>query len=667
MKKSRRRFLKGGISALAAGSAIVTGNAGNAKAEQLPRQTDSVPVTPGADKKFRTVLTNIAATRDSNTIVFSRAKISPNRVTAGDSDEFVVKLTVGPGYAKDASRLIVDFPGVMGQSRVSLWHNEDHGWAEVYVSNADVTYDKKLWDIEIIDIPTKDKTSWRGMAQRMLVLNLGKGLKEGDTIEIHWGDSQTQRGFAVGCKNCTVVPVKNYRQTIHVRYFDDPEAGLPDLGRSFKGYERPEPICDVPLSFIVEPRPLHHLRLIRKVDKAMLIPQDVFWNVVSLDNVNDFIEANEKPAGEDSDVFTFKDKNVQVRPRKVPMIDSPPMNDVFEGMNIYWGDLHHHTVFSNDVIERERMELSPDETFWYARQRGGLDFVGVSDHHQPWDIERNKIGKENWERTAEFADKHTVEGRFLAFAGFEFRGPRGDTVLVFRNAPAYSGIDRAEWKDIRGAWQGLEGKDYISIPHYHNPGSLPKGQWWDNIDSGVETTIEIFSCHGSYERPDVLEQNPAMIKSTRFDRTAQFFLGTGRKYGLVCNSDSHKGHPGINGITAVFAKSLDKDSIFEAYRKRHVYGTTNARIRLVFTGNGKLMGSVVPNTNEKAFLIDVVGENRLKKVDLFRNGKHHKRFYPDGTAFKKDYVVKEDGPSSWYCRATQIDNQIAWSSPVWYE
>jgi len=661
VKKSRRDFLKG--TAFAAGSAIVAGGANQAQAAEW---AGGVPLAAVLDTKCHSVIENVKA-KDGSAVIFERAEISPTVVMAGDSIEYVIKLTIGKGYTSGKSRWVVDFPGVMGQSRMSLWHNEDHGWIEAYVSNPDVVYDKKLWDIEIDDIPTKNKSSWRGMAQRMLILNLGEGLKEGDTVEMRWGDSHTQRGFAVGCKTCTVVPVKDFKQTIHVRYFDDPEAGLPDMARSFKGYDRPEPICDAALSFVVAPRPLHHTRLIRKVDKAILLPQDVFWNVVSVDSVDDLVSADSKAVKNDSQVWTYADKDVQVKPKAVPLIDSPTMDNVFEGKNIYWGDLHNHTLFSNDVIERERMELTPDDTFTYGRQRAGLDFMSVSDHHQPWDRERNKIGAELWARTSEYVRKHNNPGQFTAFAGFEFRGPRGDTVVIFRDPPDYREIDRPEWKDIRKLWEGLGAMDYITIPHYHNGGGLPKGQWWDNIETGVETAIEIFSCHGSYERTDVQEQNLGMMKGFRVDRTGEFFLKSGRKYAFAANSDSHKGHPGVNGITGVFAESLDKDSIFEAYRKRHVYGTTNARIRLVFTGNGKLMGSVVPNTTEKTFLIDVAGENRLKKVDLFRNGVHHGRFYPAGAVFRKEYVVKDDGPSNWYCRATQVDNQIAWSSPIWFE
>ena len=45
-----------------------------------------------------------------------------------------------------------------------------------------------------------------------------------------------------------------------------------------------------------------------------------------------------------------------------------------------------------------------------------------------------------------------------------------------------------------------------------------------------------------------------------------------------------------------------------------MYGTTNARIRLIFTANGQWMGAVAKNTPTKLFYISVQGENRLKRI-----------------------------------------------------
>lgn len=120
-------------------------------------------------------------------------------------------------------------------------------------------------------------------------------------------------------------------------------------------------------------------------------------------------------------------------------------------------------------------------------------------------------------------------------------------------------------------------------------------------------------------------------------------------------------------MIAVYSKSLDRDAIFEAYQNRRVYGTSNACIRLLFTGNGKLIGSEIPNTSQKTFEIDVTGEGPLKKIDLFRNGELFKRYKPTGMCFKLTDVIQDAESSNWYVRITQQDNYVAISSPIWFD
>ena len=596
--------------------------------------------------------------------VFQNVTLSPTEIRAGDSDEFVVVLTIGPGYTAGPSRIVLDLPATLGMSRPSLLHNEDSGFIRCYVNNPEVTYLRRNWDMEIADFASRDKSSWRGMAQRMAVIDLSAGLIEGDTVEIHWGE--TSRGYGTGTRATTVVPMPDYRAQVHVRYFEGHDRGIPDFGRSWEGYDRPDPDCEVALSFAVHPRKLHHLRLLRKVDRAMLLPQDVFWNITPVDDPDEVVEATGSAEQNTHGAWQYRDKGVQIRSRGAPLLDAPRMDGAFEGMNVYWGDIHSHSAFSVDCIEREKLQRTPGDLMAYARQAAGLDFYAVTDHHQPWDVERHKLGPVYWEETMQAVRAHHREGEFVVFPGIEYRCPRGDTAVVFNWLPDYAEIDQPEWVDIRKLWAGLAGKDYMAIPHFHNGGRLAEGEWWDHIADGIEPVLEIFSCHGSYEREDVLEHSRAMIKRFRPDRSGAYFLQHGYHYGLCANSDGHKGHVGSNGLTAVYAPELTRDAILRAYRERHVYGTTNARILLLFTGNGALMGSILPAVSERSLLVDVAGENALKKIDLFRNGEPFKRFVPEGKTFSCELTVREDEPAYYYLRATQVDNHIAWSSPIWF-
>lgn len=215
------------------------------------------------------------------------------------------------------------------------------------------------------------------------------------------------------------------------------------------------------------------------------------------------------------------------------------------------------------------------------------------------------IYSEDWNRLIDDVSGVNRDGEFSVFPGIEYRCVRGDTVVLFNWEPEFDEIAKSEWAYIRDVWRALSGKDYLTIPHFHNNGRLPDGEWFDCPEEGVEPVLEIFSSHGSYERADALEHHIPDMKARRPDRYGVWFLQQGRKYGFSANSDGHKGPAGTNGLTAVFASDLSRDSILDAYRRRRVYGTTNARIRLVFSANGTLMGGTAEPDNRKEFLIDI--------------------------------------------------------------
>lgn len=602
---------------------------------------------------------------------FTHATISPDDVLAGDTHEFVIRLIIGDAYPKTASRIILDFQGLIGTSRPAMLHQEMDGYIEAYVSNPAVTYTERLWNLEKDTFAEHGNESKGGgmnfhalRAMRQYVLDLGAGLSPGDVIEVRWGENT--RGYGPGSKVTTIAPTLDAKHVIDVRVFEGHARGLPDLGRSFKGYDRPVADHEVSLTVRTRPREPKTIQVIRTARRAVVIPRDEFWNCADVPDLASIADTNAVPARTESGTFTFIDKGIAVRPKNIGIIDGPRMDNVFEGMNIYWGDVHTHSAFSNDCVEREKLLQYPADLMRFARDNAALDFYAVSDHHQPWDKERNKISRLGWERTMESLKQYDRTGEFLVFPAIEYRCKRGDTVMLFGWIPEYGEIDIPSLTRVDEFWKGFSGKDYLSIPHFHNPGSLPHGEWL-STDTRIEPVIEIFSCHGSYESDIVLEKHIPMIKSFRPDRHGRYFLKNGHHYGFVCNSDGHKGHVGTNGITAVFSKSLDKASILEAYRKRHIYGTTNARIRLVVTGNGKLMGTVMKNEPKKTIHIDVAAENKIKKIDVFRNGDPHTRLTPEGKEYQGDIVDTTGEPSNWYVRVTQIDNHIAYASPIWFE
>ncbi len=598
--------------------------------------------------------------------IFKKIEVTPSEIEAGGNAEFRIKITVGGGYPLHPTRLAISLPTQLGFAKPSLFIDEDYGYLEVYSNNPAVSWTKRLWDVQNDRMVDRDSDHPRRWGQHLVLIDLSAGLKENDFVQLNWGD--LGRGFGKGTPAAVLCPKSEYYQYIWVRYYSDQNKGVPDMERDITGFhQRPVPDAEAKRPLRIHPKPLHRWRAISRPKETLLVPLDLYGNVTPVAEIENEIEATEKYRTVRNGVYHYSHAGTTIRSRRVPISRSAGVSNVFDGRNIYFGDVHTHSKYSNDVIEEGRSEMSPHDLHVFARERAGLDFYAITEHHQPQDSPRDQIMEQVWNEIIEATIANDKPGEFLIFPGFEYRCARGDTVLFFNYLPTFQEIHRPEWTDIRRVWDALKGKDYISLPHFHNPGKLSADEWWSCPYEGVEPVAEIFSCHRSFERFDVFEQGRALVKHNRPDRNGAWFLRQGFRYGFVADSDSHYGHPGMQGLSAVYARALDKTSIMEAYRGRHVYGVSGDRIRLLFTGNGKLMGSVLENTGQKEITIDVVAENRLKKIELFRNGELFRRFLPeDPIVFRKDVRIDDPEPSNWYVRVTQENNQMAWSSAIWY-
>ena len=164
--------------------------------------------------------------------IFREATITPDAVLAGDTVEFTIRLVAGPDFSADGTRIILDLPAFLGTTRPTCHEQETNGYMAVFCSNPDIRYTKRVWDIEVTDFPTPEKTSYRGMATRFFVLDLAEGdtcyaAAEGDTIEIKWG--WTRNGLGAGTQAPVLVLEPDFHNSVAVRYFTDPEGSLPDL------------------------------------------------------------------------------------------------------------------------------------------------------------------------------------------------------------------------------------------------------------------------------------------------------------------------------------------------------------------------------------------------------------------------------------------------------
>ncbi|MCB1509457.1 MAG: DUF3604 domain-containing protein [Hyphomicrobiaceae bacterium] len=233
----------------------------------------------------------------------------------------------------------------------------------------------------------------------------------------------------------------------------------------------------------------------------------------------------------------------------------------------YWGDLHGQSG--------ETVGIGSIESYFdFARNKSFLDVTS----HQGNDFQ---INIPFWKRLNELTAELDEPGRFVVFPGYEWSGNTavgGDHNVFFRHEGrqirrcSHALLEDRSDADtdcytLTDLYAALRDEDSVMYAHV---GGRYANIFYDH-DPKIETAVEMHSAWGTFE----------------WILTDGFPLG--RRVGVVCNSDGHKGRPGASfpgsakfgsygGLTCFLTASLDRDAIFEAMRRRHHYGTTGCRM-----------------------------------------------------------------------------------------
>ena len=335
-----------------------------------------------------------------------------------------------------------------------------------------------------------------------------------------------------------------------------------------------------------------------------------------------------------------------------------------DDLNIYWGQLHGHTGFS-DGIE------TPTDYYTYGRDIGMLDFCAANDHAEGQNVD-NK-----WQRTIAAAREFYKPGEFVTLAGYEWTA-EGHRNVYFAEAtddlPLIWGRDETTptyWDLVRKL--KASGKEAIIGYHTAHPTDLA------NFDPELQRIVELHSMWGTSEYPG----NPGWTK-TRDPyipmSCAQSALARGQKLSFVGGGDSHHGRPGRfwvgsrwnilahkEGAAAVLAPKLERRDVFDALKKHNTYATTGERILLVFEANGHGMGDEFDADGPVTIHFEVGATSELSQVDIVRDNVDIWSKYATGLKF--DGEIKDEsltpGSHYYYLRVTQKSGDRAWSSPVY--
>ncbi len=298
---------------------------------------------------------------------------------------------------------------------------------------------------------------------------------------------------------------------------------------------------------------------------------------------------------------------------------------------LYWGDLHNHNAigYAKGTLERS-----------FKIASGHLDFFCLTPHtqwpdmpvmpqnaHQKW-IDGFKVAKDNWEHLLKAVRGFHKPGKFVTFLGYEWHSNYcGDLCIIFPNDTE----ELLYFKDVKEFQQYAKKKKAILIPHHPAYKQGWRGQDWGVLDSEISPVAEIYSEHGNAESD---RSEIRYIRHSMGGRSTQNTLQTlwqqGVRVGVVASTDDHLGFPGAygEGLAAVYADDLSRESILEAVKAKRTYGVSKDRIELDFRLNGHYMGESIPQTERRHVMVKVKGRDVVDRVEILKNNQVIYRNHP---------------------------------------
>jgi hypothetical protein len=336
--------------------------------------------------------------------------------------------------------------------------------------------------------------------------------------------------------------------------------------------------------------------------------------------------------------------------------------------NLYWGDIHGHTILSDGL-------KSPQEYYEFAFEQAACDFAAIADHSQ-------YMSDEDWQEIQRATREFNRPGETVTLLGYEYSlnapKPRyGDKCLYYPGdeGPLLRATDimRSEYADMAEhapIWK-QHGAMMILHQHAHGSGSF--------YDPDLVRLCEVYSIWGASESMDATR--PLMPARDRdfSGHLAADLLAEGWILGFMAASDDHAGRPGKTdwlrtrrafpgGMAAVWMPELTREALWDALWNRRCYGTSGARIVLEFTVDGAPMGTMLENEHpEPVIEVRVAGTEAIALVEVLRGREvicEHTGVGPTVHFAITDTQAPAEG--AYYCvRVTQVDSEMAWSSPIW--
>jgi hypothetical protein len=338
------------------------------------------------------------------------------------------------------------------------------------------------------------------------------------------------------------------------------------------------------------------------------------------------------------------------------------------------GEFHRHTEISWDGGPDGSLE----DMFRYAIDAAAMDWIGNGDHD-------NGAGREySWWLTQKLTDAYHVKNVFTPMFTYErsVPYPHGHRNCMFaqrgvRTLPRLAEPDETKRvaqvhaDDTKMLYRYLKEMNGICASH---TSATSMGTDWRDNDPAVEPIVEIYQGDRmSYEHEgapragydpksgnlpaNVAGWFPAGFISNAFKK--------GYRLGFQSSSDHWSTHI---SYCIVLAERRDREAILDALRRRHCYGATDNIILDVRSGN-HIMGDEFKTSEPPALQMTVIGTKPIRQIDILKDSEVVETIKPDKQEYRGNWTDPKPTPGThyYYVRVQQVDDELAWASPLWID
>jgi hypothetical protein len=388
---------------------------------------------------------------------------------------------------------------------------------------------------------------------------------------------------------------------------------------------------------------------------------DLWSDEIDLGPANQVIEvAAVPPAALKPDAPTI-DKADAAGIKSIRDFKGGPGNDY----RIVRGEFHRHSEVSRDgggdgtLLDQWRYTLDASD----------MDWIGCCDH------DNGHFREYSWWITQKLTDVFYTPGKFVPLFSYErsVLYPEGHRNVLFaqrgiRPLPRYPLSDEnssGHAPDTTALYGYL--KQFHGVTASHTSATSMGTDWRDN-DSDSEPVVEIYQGdrqnYEMEEAPRASSEKDA-IGNWRPKGFINVALDKGYKLGFEASSDHISTH--ISYADAFVKGEITRESVLDAFRKRHVYAATDNILADVESAS-HLAGDEFSTSDLPTLKVKLQGTSNFAKVVIVRDGKYVYSTSPNRQTVEfswRDNQPNKGKTSYYYVRGEQDNGELVWVSPFW--